>query len=656
MKSKLDVVMGLYHAIFQDLMAFHPSITQELSRDISRLRKASLSSGLPLFTITLPMHSKYLERSLELGHLDSKRPPLLGAKSKSDPLPDYLYGLWSMIFEADGTLKTNADVAAISSIRQVSLAVKKLRIDCEERYTNAVISTFREIERSLPASWEDTWDVDHPKWRRRPGHPIWGTMDETRDPELLLDSPPMLPNNQFFDWPGFGNFVARALAPFGELDVYGIRPKHGPGAVSDRSDHTKYDQRYWTRRLEDVFPYDYFAAPNSRYAQCHIIREFPSQLIAVPKTQSGPRLIAAEPTSHQWIQGGLQRWLEDKIGDTILKHCITFRSQDRSRFLAQEASRTREKATIDLRSASDRLTTRLVEYIFQSNRSLLDALHACRTRVVSMDRSGKDLILLRKFSTQGSACTFPVQTIVFSLIAIWAIALTRKSSSWTDLISYSHQVQVFGDDIILPSDSYGVMVQLLAELQLEVNESKSFVHGYFRESCGMDSYKGVDVTPAYFRQFYGSAPTSLASVIECSNNFHMKGFWHTAAYIQKTVPNEESSKILIRGTGVGSFGLVSFCGTSLDHLRGRYNKHLHRNEVKILDIQVSVKRSRGLGFGDLSQFFQEFSRSEDRLSLEEYTDMTEAYRLLQSSRYTAGQVAALRCRKTARWVSTYEVE
>ncbi len=661
MKSELNVVMGLYEAIFKDLIALHPSISLDLSRDLSRLLKAGLRSGLPFYTIDLPKISKYLERSLDNRVLDVARPPLSGAKSRQDQRPQFLYGLWCEVFEGDGTLKDNADASAIKSIRQVSLAVKKLRIDCKQEYINDAISAFREIETRLPASREATWDVDHPKWRRLTGHPIWGVSNTNIDIGNLFDADPVLPDHQLYDWAGFGNFVARALAPLGELDVYGIDPKHGPGAVSDRTDHTKYDQRFWTRRLEDVFPYDYFGAPNFGFVE-HDIREFPSQLYAVPKTQSSPRLIAAEPTCHQWIQGGLQRWLEKGLKRTILRNCVDFRDQGRSRDLALEASRTREYATVDLSSASDRLTTRLVEFVFQSNRSLLDALHASRTRVVSIDRTGKDLILLRKFSTQGSACTFPVQTIVFSLIAIWAIALTRGEKRWSDLKSYSHQVQVFGDDIILPNDSYPVVVQLLTELQLSVNVHKSFSHGWFRESCGMDAYNGVDVTPAYFRQFYGPAPTSLTSVIECSNNFHKKGMWHTADYVLRTVPPQESRKILVKkisqssfedARGAGPFGLISFSGSNVNLLRRRYNKKLQRNEINLLDVSSNVKRRRGKGHGDLNQFFYECSPLGHHdlvygnITFEDLADLPE---------YQGGQSSEPRSRKATRWVSVDEAE
>ncbi len=639
MKSALTEVVGLYEAVFEDILLMHPSIhKREINRDLSRLREASMVSGLPLFTITLPSICKFLHRSLDDGSLGVDRPPLTGAKSRDDLRPKFLYGLWSLIFEMDGTLRSEVDISAISSLRQVLLVVKKLKLKCEQRYVDMAIADFREIEKSLPTSWDDTWDCNDPIWSRRDGHPIWGpiTMDKC-ETDLFNTSHPVLLNGIEPDWRGLRNFVARISSQLGDLYPFEVKPKHGPGAVSEDTPYTKYDGYFWTERLESVFPYDWFGAPSPEYLDYVRYVEHPSRLIAVPKTQSGPRLIAAEPTCHQWIQGGLQRWLEQAIPKTILGNCIDFRSQKTSRLLALESSGSRQYCTIDLSSASDRLTTRLVEYCFQGNRSLLDALHACRTRCVEVEPH--ELILLRKFSTQGSACTFPVQTIVFSLLAIWACALTYNKKDWKSLTGFAKQVRVFGDDIIVPNDVYPVLTSLLGECQLKVNESKSFSNGKFRESCGMDAYDGQDVTPAYFRQLLGSAPTSLESVIQCSNNFHKKGYWHAADYLLKTVLVQDLAKIPVvrihedsdgRTQDDGALGLASFTGSSVQHLPRRWNPDYQRHEVQVLAISNKVVKTRAKGHGDLLQFFSE----------EPDPDLP----------YSGGQVTDVKSRKALAWV------
>ncbi len=661
MKSEHLVVRGLAGAIIEDISDMYPAIKQSLSRDLSRLHKADFVSGLPYYTITLPSYAKFLQLSLDMKGLSTSRPPYLGAKSKVDCRPKLFFELWAMIFEADGTLRDKVDVNAINSLRQIFLFSKKLRMECEERYTNDTILQFREIETSLPQPWDDTWSSDTPRWTRRFGHPLWGLPDVGDDSNDMFESDPMLRYDLDLDWDGFRKFTSRITSQFGSVDVFGLdrdivddtprgavdpfvlRPKHGPGAVSDRTDHTKYDLQYWTHRLESVFPYDWFGSSSFEVPDYVVYREFPSQLHAVPKTQSGPRLIAAEPTAHQWMQGAMQRWIETACSASILGSSIDFRSQETSRSMAREASRTGSHATVDLSSASDRLTCRLVEYCFQSNRSLLDALHACRTRVVAMnEKDSSDIILLRKFATQGSAVIFPVQTIVYTMLAGWALALTRGlANDFDSIAALMPQVRVFGDDIIIPTDAYPVLLRLLASVRLKVNVSKSYANGKFRESCGADAYDGEDVTPAYLREIYSPAPESLSSIIECSNNFFEKGWWHAAMYVQKTVPMNELKLVRIVKTGSGTLGLRSFSGEDNSHLRSRWNPYLHRSEIRTICVESKVIRAAGKGLGNLTQFFYDYSFKDS---------------LVDITPYSGGQVVAPKSRKTSRWVSVDDTE
>lgn len=656
MKSEHIVVRALACSIIDDIADKHPSIMSRLESSKSRLLWADHYSGLSVYTIILPKLAKFLERGLDLGSLkDVPRPGLGGPKSKGDVRPSFFHELWSLVFEADGTLRDDCCEDAIACLRQLFLFAKKLRLECKERFTNETVDTFAEIERSLPQPWDQTWSSDTPSWHRRRGHPIWGDpSDEVAHIDDMFDADPLHAYDLDLDWDGFGRFTARVISQLGELNVYSasepsgsaghfamLRPKHGPGAVSDRSDHTKYDFKYWTQRLECVFPYDHFGAPNSGFIDLVEYREFSSQLHAVPKTATGPRLIASEPTAHQFLQGGIANWIERQLAmvNSPLCESINLRDQDASRELAREASRSGSHATVDLSSASDRLTCRLVEYVFQSNRSLLDAMHACRTRAVAIDLGGRrETILLRKFATQGSALTFPIQTIVFTLIAVWSLALTRGVSEYSDIKGLFSQVRVFGDDIIVPTDAYPVLTRMLSSLLLSVNIQKSFAHGKFREACGMDAYNGVDVTPAYVRQVYSPAATALKSVVECSNNFHRKGWFRSAQCLLETVPQKERKLLPFVGPRGGAFGILTFSSEDVQtvgHLKHRYNHDLQIVEVKVLDTVISLKRNRAKGHGDLTQFFYEFVHSES---------------LVDIIPYSGGQVAALSSRKTTRWV------
>lgn len=643
MKSLDSLVMGLYEGIFLDLLKMHPSIRLDLERDYARLREiaVSRSGDLRLFTLDLPDCDKWFLNCLSSGTITGDRPAYCGAKNRRDVRPEFLHGLYSLIFSDDGTLLSSRDVSAISSIRQIYLPLKKYRMDCDDKTVDNTVSDFVAIERSLPSSWPNTWDHDDPVWSSRHGHPIWGVRDaeecqlsmfDTSDPVLQLDREP--------DWDQFRNIVARLLHQFGSFDPFAVRGKHGPGAVADReSGFVKYDFRYWTRRLDDVFPYDWHASNDLSVPDYAVYREFPSKLLAVPKTQKGPRLIACEPTSHQWIQGGLMRWIEDRLQRTFFRNCVDFHDQSASQQAALEASLTGSHVTVDLSSASDRLSTRLVEFCFQSNRPLLDALQACRTRVVTLPDGA--MLQLKKYSTQGNGTVFHIQTLVYAMIAIYSIVHARSLKVTTKTIeAASHEVRIFGDDIIVPTDAYPVLKSLLETCLLKVNTSKSFHCGEFRESCGMDAYAGVDVTPAYFRERYGPSPTSLESIIECSNNFFKKGFWHTADFLSRTVPTEVLKLIPIvddpcslnqkSGGDVGTFGLYSYCGKDLSHLKRRWNQHLHRHERRAIRVESRPEIVQGEGNGSLSQF------------LNEEPDPATPYR--------SGQVSKIRFRKKRVWV------
>jgi hypothetical protein len=213
---------------------------------------------------------------------------------------------------------------------------------------------------------------------------------------------------------------------------------------------------------------------------------------------------------------------------------------------------------------------------------------------------------MRKFAPQGSAVTFPVQTITFTLLALYSIMLTKGCKASVVLEKYTDLVQVFGDDIILPSDSYQILVDLLTSLSLKVNDSKSFASGSFREACGMDAYDGHDVTPIRVRRPYsGSDPTSLESTVSASNNLFLRGYWHTSAALLKTVPIPERKLLAIGAPDGGAVSLTSFCGSYSGHLRSRWNDEIHVNEVRTIVVKSKTNMVHSDGDAGLVQFFFE---------------------------------------------------
>lgn len=613
MKSFMKTFTLLYDALCEDIIATYPSLRNDMMKDLDRLRRALDHEGLGFITIT---HGE-MEKAFLQGLSTKKRLGLdtglvrgFGSKSNVDARPAYLWGLLQLVFTSEGTLRCDPDHNAVFFIRQWLAMAKKIEITCTpDRLETALLEWVR-TDVSLPDHWPETWDDNHPTWKVRQGHPLYGDVHVDTDQYSFEEYSEWDLGEH---WNRLKDLYGSMVGSLGIFDPWAIRPKHGPGATADQKDGLKYEFPNWPAKLQSIFPWDFFASADlGLYKRDSgtepLDREVPCVMYAVPKTQKEPRYITAEPTAHQWIQGGIQRWFEDSLRcgsggrQSSLSRCIDFRDQGESRRLALEGSRTGDLATVDLSAASDRISTRLVEYVFQSNPALLDGLHASRSRLTRLPNG--DLHRFRKFAPMGSAVCFPVQTFIFTGLALFSIMLTRGGSVRTAMEDYTHEVRVFGDDIIIPVDAYPILCKVLTSLRLKVNESKSYAVGLFRESCGMDAFMGVDVTPARVKTVYSkSDPSALESVVECSNNLFMRGLWHTSAALLKTIPIQERKFFPIGSPAGGALSLYSFCGTSETNLR--WNHDIHVWERKALCVLSKDTWLISEGDAGLVQFFSE---------------------------------------------------
>jgi hypothetical protein len=417
--------------------------------------------------------------------------------------------------------------------------------------------------------------------------------------------------------------VADIVVSFlGGFDPLEWKTRHGPGAVSDsRSDRRfKYDFPGWPSRLDQIFPYADFAfANNALWADAvahdsdfspYFNSEVASKLIAVPKTFRAPRLIASEPTAHQWCQQSIRDFLMRSIAKTPIAGSISFEDQTRNQVLALEASHTRAHATIDLSSASDRISCWVVERLFRRSPSLLNALKASRTRYIRQDIDLKSpkLHKLRKFSTMGSAVTFPVQTILFTIIAISAVLVTRQQKVTIANIRRiaDREVQVFGDDIVVPIDSWVETMDILKAFGLKVNTAKTFGVGNFRESCGMDAYDGNIVSKVNILRYPSlSKPESILSSVEVANNLLLGGWFKASAYVRSAVQKLRHYVFPNVALDSGLLGWRTFGTPMNDHLKYRWNHRLCRAEFRCCRLNPTASRVPSLKDSMLLQYFTE---------------------------------------------------
>lgn len=603
MKSYATTVMTLYEGIMVDAITWWPDIKGSIEKDLSYLRRATEERGIGFYTITLPDFGQWLDESLDRGSL-------LGPEAipRGIPLfrrrPRLFWGILCKVFRPDGILRPDADSGAILILRTLCQGAKKLELPVEPKALKKTLKEFFDVEDSLPPSHDHTWDEDIPVWSARYGHPLYGN-DCTEDRQLDFGFPHH--GNFLVPWDALRLLCRRAISDLGVPMWWNLKPKHGPGAISEGRIGDKYAFPNWPRKLELWFPFDWYGSGSLDTETVPTDVELPSRLVAVPKTRKGPRLICCEPDSHQWMQQSIWRWLRGRIPSTVLGRSISFENQDASRERARLASQSGLDATLDLSAASDRLSTRLVEYVFQGS-ELLDGFHASRTRAMRQSLSSQfpKLTKLRKFATMGSALTFPVETIVFTILSVFALRLYEgREYDFKNWEADFDRVRVFGDDIIVPKHVYGITKFVLHECGLKVNTRKSFGGTSFRESCGMDAFRGVDVTPARYRQPYNGDPSSTAALIEYSNNLYKKGLWNASDRALDLLPLQQRKLLAVSGPDEGGLGLYSYTGTYLHHLRKRWDKDLHRSYFERLALLARVRSEMGSGHPRLSRFYFE---------------------------------------------------
>lgn len=613
MTKSLDFdFIGLYASILKDVGAYHPMNQREWDKDLFTLTHLYRTRGLPIFTIDLPNIGKRLDLALDIGQLILHGTNLTGRTSKDSKIPRLFSGLWSRLFDESGVLKDNIDPNDVFFLRTLLYVGKNLEMDCAPKYLYETIKEYFDVEANLPPA-SHLWHTGGDLSLADLGH-IRDLDLSGRAPEVFRPYRDDTRRDEELPWGALCDSVQREAdriaAVLGEFNPEDYRFRHGPGAVSDlRSGSYKYNFPSWSPRLETIFPYDQFGVSGLGVLEEMISErgidmsfvEGHSKLIAVPKTQKGPRLIASEPTCHQWAQQCIRDFLYTRTDRTFIGESVRFNDQSANQEYARLGSLHGRYATLDLKSASDRLSCAVVQRVFRKNPFLLEAMRDCRTRILfnGLDKKHPSHLMLRKFSTQGSALTFPVQSLVFFAVAMGVGRFLNPKASTMDL---ARDIRVFGDDIIVPKDWVDTTVQMLTRLGLKVNDTKSFFTGFFRESCGADMWMGYDVTPPHVTMRCDKAnPRSIASNVAVSNNFHKKGLWHAAHWI---MTNNMPGEIPVIAQSSGLFGFVSYTGAAVPAVT-RWNRNLHVHEARVLAVQAKARRVKQNTAASLLQYFTE---------------------------------------------------
>lgn len=252
----------------------------------------------------------------------------------------------------------------------------------------------------------------------------------------------------------------------------------------------------WYRNViildEDCLP---FTGPNV----LTVVKHDCNVMFTVPKNTTIDRVACKEPDINMFMQKGLGKFIRKRLRRRV---GINLNDQSINNGLAREGSIDGTLATVDLSSASDSVTTALVEAFLPP--LWYSAMNAIRCSHTLIDG---EMHVNEMFSSMGNGFTFELESLLFYVIARAVMYFEGVSG----------KVSVYGDDIIIPSGVYHQLEWVLHILGFRVNPDKSFYEGHFRESCGGHYLHGYDVTPFYLR-----APiVSLTDLIHMCNQIRL---------------------------------------------------------------------------------------------------------------------------------------
>lgn len=262
--------------------------------------------------------------------------------------------------------------------------------------------------------------------------------------------------------------------------------------------------------LRDVFPH--WASFLAERVTLQTVRG--NRVTFVPKSSSIDRTIGIEPSLNVFLQKGVDTYLASRL------RLLGLRLNDQQ-YSSDVIRHQKDVSTIDLSSASDSVAIEAVRWLLPPDWfALLDVL---RSKEYTLDK-GLTWTRYEKFSSMGNATTFPLESLLFMSLARAACQLCGFSSR-----VLTDKVRVYGDDIIVPWEAAALLIEVLQFLGFSTNTDKTFVFGPFRETCGVDILRGVNVRPVYLR----SVPTRAWHVANLFNRLLTNQFGFT---FKKTLP------------------------------------------------------------------------------------------------------------------------
>lgn len=583
--------IALLDNLFSDLKRLNPGV-KGLDRDLNTVKRRTEHEGNSFLTITLPV----LDSAILIGLSTRKFACPPGFKTiRKGAIPVLLQGMLCEVFDPiTGLLKETVDYGILRDIHMFLNFFKKTSMtdkdedslhqkavkefyQCDETARSVIIADRHDRLIGLVGSCIlptlRKKDYEHEAiYRHGPGaveesyrgNQKWSNLyRELRD---FVHVP---------DWFGHTNFRNLCVG----FDNFGSDTRAGIGESSDRFSGSPGTSEKCPSLLSGVPPQTHVfrslrsdpSGSSHRTDGPRVSRDIPlsgpdmhqrdvsARLISVLKNSTSRRTITVEPFLRQYLQQGLNTMLRKSITECrVLSNCLALTDQSVNQKLALIGSRTDKWATIDLKSASDLLSIKLVESVFRHHPTFVECLMDSRSPYVYTDGEKSPPVPLGKFAGMGNATTFPVQSVCFAVVCIAAI-LDRPGfyPKRKDVERASRLVRIYGDDIIVDTNHAHQVVQWLHDVGLKVNVKKSFLSGNFKESCGVEAYNGVDITPLYIRHWphqIDESPSVCAHLVSLSNHLWMQGLYSTSNYLKETVEGYLGNALPLVSSQSGSLG------------------------------------------------------------------------------------------------------
>jgi len=541
------VYLDLYDEIYADVAERFGLNAVESRHELDKIHSRIRSEGIQFITVTLPRLGKAVDTAL------STNTPLLlqGFQKRPGSVIPKLFGwLLSGLFDDSGSERPEADPEVLRALRQLVYFVYKLELAYDEKTTQRVVDSFVQT-----------------------------------DSELLQFG---VPESMVTE-----NAVLFSTDVFCTMDPWDIVPRHGPGSVAtgERACEKHRFSRLYAA-IERVYPFtEYFSLGLSQvcdqyetYKDLEHLESGTAKVVLVPKDSRGPRLISCEPLEYQWIQQGLGRAIVSRLeSHRLTAGHVNFTDQTINRELALASSIDQEWVTLDMKDASDRVSLALVKRVFSGSPSLLEAL--CATRTTDTMLPGGQKVHLNKFAPMGSCLCFPVEAFVFYALAVGAImhhgCYSRRKARG--------RVYVYGDDLIVRREDYAFLLQEFPKYGLKFNSGKCCTAGFFRESCGCDAYKGIDVTPIKLRSVWSRSRrldiSCISSYVALSNAAYKAGYLRLSEKAKSLVEKSTGPLPVFSNENPGGLGWIrpDVCIRAANQgVKTRWNNDLHRREVRTL--------------------------------------------------------------------------